>query len=97
MNSSNTTRAGSEPAQLVRRARDGKPAIVIRHATTSDGPDGQPWLPPDSNTLWAVVRRADGCTHWRAIEIAQSDRCHGLCNSAEAAAPAMRGSNYDEG
>jgi hypothetical protein len=27
--------------------------------------------PPDSNTLWAVVRRVDGCTLWRAIQLAQ--------------------------
>src|SRR5262249_21182232 len=55
---------------------------------------GQP--PPENDVLWAVVRRADGYSHSRAIELAQSDRCHGLCNSAEAAT-AMKGSHYDEG
>ena len=44
-------------------------ALIISHSTTRDGPDGQPWPPPDTNTLWAVVRRADGCTLWRAIDL----------------------------
>ena len=53
--------------------------IEIFLITTSDTPDGQPWPPPDSNALWAVVRRADGCTLWRAIQLAQVRyRCHGL-------------------
>jgi hypothetical protein len=70
--------------------------IKISHSVTSDSPDGQPWPPSDSNALWVIVRRASGYTLWRAIELAQSDRCPGLCNSAEAAT-AMRGSHYDEG
>ena len=70
--------------------------IKILRTDTGDGLDGQPWPPPDSNVLWVVVRRANGRTLWRALQIAQSDRCHGLCNSAEAAT-AMRGSHYDEG
>jgi hypothetical protein len=45
--------------------------IKISHSVTSDGPDGQPWPPPDRNTLWAVVRRVGGCTLWRAIQLAQ--------------------------
>jgi hypothetical protein len=44
--------------------------MFIVRAVTSDGPDGQPGPPPDSNTLWAVVRRAGGCTLWRAIQFA---------------------------
>jgi hypothetical protein len=52
-------------------ARAGKPAMIIVRAVTSDGPDGQPWPPPDSNTLWSVVRRAGGCTLWRAIHLAE--------------------------
>jgi hypothetical protein len=70
--------------------------IKILHTVTSDSPDGQPWPPPEIDVLWAVVRRTDGYSHWRAIALAQSDRCHGLCNSAEAAT-AMKGSHYDEG
>lgn len=70
--------------------------IKILRTVTSDGLDGRPWPPPESNVLWAVVRQANGRTLWRALQIAQSDRCHGLCNSAEAAT-AMRGSHYDEG
>jgi hypothetical protein len=42
--------------------------IKISNSVTSDSPDGQPWPPPsDGNALWVVVRRADGCTLWRAI------------------------------
>ena len=52
-------------------ARRGKPVIILVRTVTSDGPDGRPWPPPDSNTLWAVVRRADGCTFWRAIQLAE--------------------------
>jgi hypothetical protein len=52
-------------------ARGVKPAMIIVRAVTSDGPDGQPWPPPNSNTLWTVVRRADGRTLWRAIQLAE--------------------------
>jgi hypothetical protein len=69
--------------------------MKIVHTATSDLPDGRQSPPPDANAVWAVVRRADGCTHWRRIELAQSDRCYGLCNSAKAAT-AMRGSHHDE-
>jgi hypothetical protein len=84
------------PLDLLTEQGTGSATVEILHSVTSDLPDGRPWPPPENDVLWAVVRRADGCTHWRAIELAQSDRCHGLCNSAEAAT-AMRGSHYDEG
>jgi hypothetical protein len=45
--------------------------IKICLVTTSDSPDGQPWPPTESNVLWVLVARADGCTLWRAIELAQ--------------------------
>jgi hypothetical protein len=45
--------------------------IKISHSVTRDSPDGQPWPPSDSNALWVIVRRADGCTHWRAIQLAE--------------------------
>jgi hypothetical protein len=45
--------------------------INITHTVTRDSPDGQPWPPSDSNARWVVVRRADGCTLWRAIQLAQ--------------------------
>jgi hypothetical protein len=61
----------SEPVSTCLPARAGKPAMIIVRAVTSDGPDGQPWPPPDTNTHWAVVRRADGCTLWRAIQLAE--------------------------
>jgi len=51
-------------------AKGGKPAMIIVHAITSDGPDGRPWPPTESNVLWVIVARADGCTVWRAIELA---------------------------
>jgi hypothetical protein len=46
--------------------------IKISHTVTSDSPDGQPWPPPESGALWVMVRRADGCTLWRAIHLAMS-------------------------
>ena len=45
--------------------------IKISLNVTSDSPDGQPWPPSEGNALWVMVRRADGCTLWRAIELAQ--------------------------
>jgi hypothetical protein len=45
--------------------------IEISYSLTSDSLDGQPWPPPDSSALWIIVRRADGCTLWRAIQLAQ--------------------------
>jgi hypothetical protein len=85
MNSCNTKRIGREPAgraRLAHRARDEKPAkMKIIHTVTSDSPDGQPLPPTERNVLWAVVRRADGWTVWRAIELVSPTRCHGLRNS----------------
>jgi hypothetical protein len=43
--------------------------IKISHSMTSDSPDGQPWPPADSSALWVIVRRANGCTLWRAIQL----------------------------
>ena len=48
----------------------GAGGVEIYHSVTNDGPDGQPWPPPDSNALWVIVRRAEGYTLWRAIELA---------------------------
>jgi hypothetical protein len=45
--------------------------IKITHTVTNDSPDGQPWPPSDSSVLWGIVRRAEGCTLWRAIRLAQ--------------------------
>jgi hypothetical protein len=56
--------------------------IKISHSVTSDIPDGRPWPPPDSNALWAVVRRADGCTVWRAIHLVMSP-CRVIAATAE--------------
>ena len=43
--------------------------IKITHTVTNDSPDGQPWPPSDSNALWVIVRRAEGYTLWRAIQL----------------------------
>jgi hypothetical protein len=43
--------------------------IEISLVTTRDDPDGQPWPPADSSALWLIVRRANGCTLWRAIQL----------------------------
>jgi hypothetical protein len=86
MNSPKTTRSGREPAgrasRLAHRAGDGKQATIkISHSVTSDIPDGRPWPPPESNALWVMLRRADGCTLWRAIELAQvRPAATDLCN-----------------
>jgi hypothetical protein len=45
--------------------------LKISHSVTSDSPDGRPWPPSDSNALWVIVRRAQGYTLWRAIQLAE--------------------------
>jgi hypothetical protein len=45
--------------------------IKISHSVTSDIADGRQWPPPDPDVLWVVVRRAEGCTVWRSIQLAQ--------------------------
>jgi hypothetical protein len=47
--------------------------LAITHSVTCDGPDGQPWPPPDDTTFWAVVRHANGLTLWRSIQLLPSD------------------------
>src|SRR5262249_4363488 len=65
--------APGDEARRRRPARVGNRAMIkISHSVTNDIPDGRPWPPPDSNALWAVVRRADGCTVWRAIHLVMS-------------------------
>jgi hypothetical protein len=87
MNSSDSTRPGREralsvPLDIPQRARDGGPALMkITDAVTSDGPDGQPWPPTESDALWRLLRRAEGYSHWRAIELAESDPLPRTCNS----------------
>src|SRR5262245_38739766 len=53
-------------------------SLIILHSTTRDIPDGRP--PPDSNALWAVVRRDHGCTLWRAIQLGRSPVRPDFCN-----------------
>jgi hypothetical protein len=56
--------------------------IKISHSMTSDCLDGQPWPPPDRNVLWVVVRSANGCTLWRAIQLAEvRSAAPDFCNS----------------
>jgi hypothetical protein len=63
----------SADAMLIARGGGGITAhmIKISHSMTSDSPDGQPWPPPDRNALWVIVRRAEGFTLWRAIQLAE--------------------------
>jgi hypothetical protein len=88
VNSSKTARVAASPLDvplnLLAEQGDGKPAMIkILHTVTADGPDGQPWPPPDGNALWFVVRRADRCTLWRAIELAQvRAAAPDFCNTA---------------
>jgi hypothetical protein len=74
MNGGKSLREKGQPvrhgARHCRRTSAGT-ALTILHITTSDGPDGQPWPPSEGNALWVMVRRADGCTLWRAIELDQ--------------------------
>ena len=55
---------------------------MIIERVTSDGPDGRPWPPTESNVLWVIVARADGCTLWRAIQLAEvRSAAPDFCNS----------------
>jgi hypothetical protein len=47
--------------------------MKITRTITIDSPDGQPWPPTERNVLWRLLRRADGFSHWRAIELAESN------------------------
>jgi hypothetical protein len=66
-------RSLSVPLDLLTEQGTGSATIEISHSVTSDIPDGRQWPPPDSNALWVAVRRAKGCTLWRAFQLAQSD------------------------
>ena len=59
------------PLDLFTEQGSGSAIIEISHSVTSDSPDGQPWPPSDSDALWVIVRRADGCTLWRSMQLAQ--------------------------
>jgi hypothetical protein len=68
------------PLDLPTEQVTGSAVIEISYSLTSDGPEGQPSPPPDSNTLWAVVRRVDGCTLWRAIQAQVRSAAPDVCN-----------------
>jgi hypothetical protein len=53
----------------------GAGTVLIYHSVTSDGPDGRPWPPPDSNALWVIVRRADRSTLARIPACSSPFRC----------------------
>jgi hypothetical protein len=57
------------PLDLLTEQATGSAIIEISHCITSDIPDGRPSPPPDRDVLWVVVRRANGCTLWRAIHL----------------------------
>ena len=79
------------------QGRGSSAMIKISHSMTSDCLDGQPWPPPDSNTLWAVVRRADGYTHWRAIELAESNPLPRTFAISLGQQSQLKGSQHEEG
>ena len=74
---SSTTKRTQLPAEVLQlegtfiQGRGSSAMIKISHSMTSDCLGGQPWPPPDRDVLWAVVRHADGCTLWRAIQLVQ--------------------------
>jgi len=82
----------SAPLDLLTEQRTGSVIIEISHSITSDIPDGRPWPPPDSNTFWALVLRADGYTLWRAIQLAQvRSAAVGIFSTGSAAAVSLGG------
>ena len=58
------------PLDLLTEQGTGSATIEILHSVTRDSPDGQPWPPTERNVLWRLLRRADNCSYWRAIELA---------------------------
>jgi hypothetical protein len=47
--------------------------LCITHSITHDSLDGQQWPPPDDDALWVVVRRGNGLTTWRSMQLLPSD------------------------
>ena len=101
MSCSNTARHGCEPARhTVRpahRVGDARPVIKVTLTVTSDSPDGQPWPPTESNNLWRRVRRADDCSWWRAIELAESDPLPRTFAISLGQQSQLKGSQHEEG
>lgn len=63
----------------------------IVYEVTNDIPDGRQWPPPQSDVLWAVVRRANGRTLWRAIQLAQvRSAAHGLLHFSDRQQPNLK-------
>jgi len=101
MSCSNTARHGCEPARhTVRpahRVGDARPVIKVTLTVTSDSPDGQPWPPTERNILWRLVRRADDCSCWRAIELAESDPLPRTFAISLGQQSQLKGSQHEEG
>jgi hypothetical protein len=71
--------------------------IEICLVTTSDSPDGQPWPPPsDGNSLWVIVRRADGYTLWRAIQLAQVRTAATDFGNSRTGSTQLKGLSHDQ-
>jgi hypothetical protein len=69
--------------------------LKISHTITSDDFYGLPWPPSDSNALWVIVRRAEGYTLWRAIQLAEvRSAASDFCNFPKAAT-ATKESRHD--
>jgi hypothetical protein len=58
----NTHKSKSLIPQRSRGHRSPAKSLNVIRAVTSDAPDGRPWPPTESNVLWVIVARADGCT-----------------------------------
>jgi hypothetical protein len=80
-----------------RRTSAESASIKIFHSVTSDSPDGQPWPPTERNILWRLVRRADDCSYWRAIELAESDPLPRTFAISLGQQSQLKGSQHEEG
>ena len=71
--------------------------MKITHTVTGDSADRQPWPPTERNILWRLVRRADDCSYWRAIELAESDPLPRTFVISLGQQSQLKGSQHEEG
>jgi len=85
------------PLDLLTEQRTGSATIEILHSVTSDIPDGRPWPPTERNVLWRLLRRADGFSYWRAIELAESNPLPRTFAISLGQQSQLKGSQHEEG
>jgi hypothetical protein len=85
------------PLDLLTEQGTGSATVEILHSVTSDSPDGQPWPPTERNILWRLVRRADDCSYWRAIKLAESDPLPRTFAISLGQQSQLKGSQHEEG